>query len=471
MQDELSAGLSDLEKEIAFLEANKDRFTPDFKKSYQTYVDMLEPLGQQQRGPSIFDLATNLSKGLTAQAATGQAPSIGMGFAMGFNSFSEYESARQQAQIDRLEKIKMQAASMAIDDVREGDKLYNSLITQRLIKDPTKLGKVIQYNKYKDDGKTVIATETAYEKDKPEIDRLLGEGYKKVEEKTGNIYNIGGEQGPQKVENTFVLDAHGEVKKTEEKANVSIDNDQNLAKFSYLQDQIPETGFGKGANLVGEVKEFIVDIPIVGEYFADQTEVSARQALKNTQIGFVLGIVGPYKGAISNKELAIFQASVAGLANEKDANQFILVTGKRANEIARAKASAERKEYSRLYSQWKDGKIDGSQLTAGMNEWRQNWARDDNPESMIFTEEVLAELNLKREDLPQVTDPNSQSAINAAAKRMYYRDLINQGVSEAEAKALTAEMFQNINDFTTYYNGYVDDYNKKLAGDDVIVVN
>ena len=133
MQDDISAGLSDLEKEIAFLEANKDRFTPDFNKSYQTYVDMLEPLGQQQRGPSIFDLATNLSKGLSAQAASGQAPSIGMGFAMGFNSFSDYESARQQAQIDRLEKIKMQAASMAIDDVREGDKLYNSLIS------PTKL--------------------------------------------------------------------------------------------------------------------------------------------------------------------------------------------------------------------------------------------------------------------------------------------------------------------------------------------
>lgn len=470
MQDELSAGLSDLEKEIAFLEANKDRFTPDFKKSYQTYVDMLEPLGQQQRGPSIFDLATNLSKGLTAQAATGQAPSIGMGFAMGFNSFSDYERARQQAQLERMEKIKMQAASMAIDDVREGDKLYNSLITQRLIKDPSKLGKVVEYRKYDVDGKTILATDTAYEKDKPAIDALLADGYRRVEEKDGNVFNIG-EQGPQKVENLFVTDAHNEVRKSEEKANASIDNDQNLAKFSYLQDQIPETGFGKGANLVGEVKEFIVDIPIVGEYFADQTEVSARQALKNTQIGFVLGIVGPYKGAISNKELAIFQASVAGLANEKDANQFILVTGKRANEIARAKAKAEREEYTRLYSLWKDKKINGSELTAGMNEWRQNWARDDNPESMIFTEEVLAELNLKREDLPEVTDPNSQSAINAAAKRMYYRDLINQGVSEAEAKALTAEMFQNINDFTTYYNGYVDDYNKKLAGDDVIVVN
>ena len=72
MTEEISAGLSDLEKEIQFLEANKERFSPDFSKSYQTYVEMLSPLGQQQRGPSIFDLATSISKGLTAQAASGQ---------------------------------------------------------------------------------------------------------------------------------------------------------------------------------------------------------------------------------------------------------------------------------------------------------------------------------------------------------------------------------------------------------------
>jgi len=273
--DEIDTGLSDLEKEIEFLEKNKERFSPDFSKSYQTYMEMLEPLGQKPQRASIYDLATNLSKGLTAQAASGQAPSIGMGFAMGFNSFSDYEKARKQAQTERMEKIKTQAASMAINDVRDGDKLYNQLITQRLIKDSSKLGKVVEYRKYSEDGKTVISTDTAYEKDKPAIDALLQDGYRKVEEKDGNVFNIG-EQGPQKVENQFVLDAHNTVKETEEKAAVSIDNDQNLAKFTYLQNQIPEGGFGKGANLVGEVQEYIVDIPIVGEYFVEQDTISAR---------------------------------------------------------------------------------------------------------------------------------------------------------------------------------------------------
>jgi hypothetical protein len=458
--DETSTGLSDLEKEIEFLEKNKSKFSPDFSKSYETYMGMLEPLGQSQRGASIYDLATSLSKGLTAQAASGQPASIGMGFAMGFNNFSDYEKARRQAQLERMEKMKMQAATMAIDDVREGDKLYNQLITQRLIKDPSKLGKVIQYNKYDTDGRTVIATETASEKDKPAIDALLKDGYRKIEEKSGNVFNIG-EQGPDKVENQFVLDAHNTVKESEEKAAASIDNDQNLDKFTFLQNQIPESGFGKGANLVGEIQEYVVDIPIVGEYFADQKTISARQALKNTQIGFVLGIVGPYKGAISNKELSIFQASVAGLANEAEANKFILVTGARANQIARNKAEAERIEYTKHYGQWKRGEIDGSELTSRMNTWRKEWARDDNPESMIFTPEVLEQLGKTKDQLPK----NDREA-----REFYARDLINQGVPEQEAKRLAREMFVNIDDFTTFYDEYQSDYNSKLAADGEVIV-
>jgi hypothetical protein len=270
-----------------------------------------------------------------------------------------------------------------------------------------------------------------------------------------------GETGPTKVENQFILDAHNNVKGVEEKATASLDNDQNLAKFRFLQDQIPEEGLGKGANLVGELKEFLVDLPIVGEHIADKKIVAARQALKNTQIGFVLGIVGPYKGAISNKELAIFQASVAGLANEKKANEFILITGARANEIMRNRAIAERDEYNKLYKQWIAKEITGPELTAGMNRFRQEWARPDNPQSMIFTDEVLQQLGKKREDLPT----NNREALAA-----YEKDLIAEGVSEEEAKRLAKEMFLGIDDFTSFYEDYKNDYNNKVGDDDVIPV-
>jgi hypothetical protein len=418
---------------------------------------MLKPFNSAPVNASIYDFATSLSKGLTAQMQSGQPASIGAGLAMGFNSFSDFMNAKKAANQERMDRIRQQAATLAIEDVREGEKLYNTMLTERLLKDESKLGKVIYFTKKNDVGE--ILTETAYEKDKPAIDDLLSQGYSRVKD-TGNTFNLG-ETGPTKVENQFILDAHNNVKGVEEKATASLDNDQNLAKFRFLQDQIPEEGLGKGANLVGELKEFLVDLPIVGEHIADKKIVAARQALKNTQIGFVLGIVGPYKGAISNKELAIFQASVAGLANEKKANEFILITGARANEIMRNRAIAERDEYNKLYKQWIAKEITGPELTAGMNRFRQEWARPDNPQSMIFTDEVLQQLGKKREDLPT----NNREALAA-----YEKDLIAEGVSEEEAKRLAKEMFLGIDDFTSFYEDYKNDYNNKVGDDDVIPV-
>jgi hypothetical protein len=449
--------MSELEKAFDFLEKNKSKLVPDFSTAYAKYAEMLKPFNSAPVNASIYDFATSLSKGLTAQMQSGQPASIGAGLAMGFNSFSDFINAKKAANQERMDRIRQQAATLAIEDVREGEKLYNTMLTERLLKDESKLGKVIYFTKKNDVGE--ILTETAYEKDKPAIDDLLSQGYSRVKD-TGNTFNLG-ETGPTKVENQFILDAHNNVKGVEEKATASLDNDQNLAKFRFLQDQIPEEGLGKGANLVGELKEFLVDLPIVGEHIADKKIVAARQALKNTQIGFVLGIVGPYKGAISNKELAIFQASVAGLANEKKANEFILITGARANEIMRNRAIAERDEYNKLYKQWIAKEITGPELTAGMNRFRQEWARPDNPQSMIFTDEVLQQLGKKREDLPT----NNREALAA-----YEKDLIAEGVSEEEAKRLAKEMFLGIDDFTSFYEDYKNDYNNKVGDDDVIPV-
>ena len=49
-------------------------------------MSMLFPAPRRQ---TIFDLASDLSAGLAAQAASGQAPSIGYGLAAGFNALSD----------------------------------------------------------------------------------------------------------------------------------------------------------------------------------------------------------------------------------------------------------------------------------------------------------------------------------------------------------------------------------------------
>jgi hypothetical protein len=65
----------------------------------------LSALFPSEREPSIYDLATSLSKGLTEQAASGQPASIGYGLAAGFNAFNEAAQARQKRADDLKQKV------------------------------------------------------------------------------------------------------------------------------------------------------------------------------------------------------------------------------------------------------------------------------------------------------------------------------------------------------------------------------
>lgn len=59
---------------------------------------------------------------------------------------------------------------------------------------------------------------------------------------------------------------------------------------------------------------------------------------------------------------------------------------------------------------------------------------------------------------------------NREALAAYEKDLIAEGVSEEEAKRLAKEMFLGIDDFTSFYEDYKNDYNNKVGDDDVIPV-
>ena len=65
--------------------------------------------GGNQRRPTLYDMASDLSRGLAQQAASGRPPSVGYGLAAGFNLFSE-ETAKKREAADTLnQKLRMMA--------------------------------------------------------------------------------------------------------------------------------------------------------------------------------------------------------------------------------------------------------------------------------------------------------------------------------------------------------------------------
>ena len=71
---------------------------PATMADYQSEADRLSFLAPAPQRQSIYDLASDLSAGLAAQAASGQPASIGYGLTTGFNMFSKNSQAlRKQA--------------------------------------------------------------------------------------------------------------------------------------------------------------------------------------------------------------------------------------------------------------------------------------------------------------------------------------------------------------------------------------
>ena len=98
-------------------------------------AEVLRQLLNQPQRSNIFDLATNLSRGLTAQAMSGQPPSIGLGLAAGFNSFNE----ALQKKKSEAEKLKQDIRLKAYEQVQARNKELREL-TQDVIEKSLEAG-------------------------------------------------------------------------------------------------------------------------------------------------------------------------------------------------------------------------------------------------------------------------------------------------------------------------------------------
>ena len=82
--------------------------------------------GGNQRRPTLYDMASNLSQGLAQQAASGRPPSVGYGLAAGFNLFSEATGKKREA-ADALNQKLMEMAYAKTEKERERQLEFSKL--------------------------------------------------------------------------------------------------------------------------------------------------------------------------------------------------------------------------------------------------------------------------------------------------------------------------------------------------------
>ena len=100
----------------------------NYEKEQKKYADRLSELNPPQRNYDVFDLATSLSQGLSAQKQTDQPNSIGGGFALGFNQASQEMKLRDAEYAKARREIGLQAARMAMENEQAATKYLDDTL-------------------------------------------------------------------------------------------------------------------------------------------------------------------------------------------------------------------------------------------------------------------------------------------------------------------------------------------------------
>jgi len=115
---------------LEMLQGSSNNSAPMNVADIQAEASQLSQLfGGNQRRPTLYDMASSLSQGLAAQAASGRPPSVGYGLASGFNLFSE-QTAKKREAADALSQKLMMMAYEKTEKERARQKEFQKLAAQ-----------------------------------------------------------------------------------------------------------------------------------------------------------------------------------------------------------------------------------------------------------------------------------------------------------------------------------------------------
>jgi len=89
----------------------------DYEDSYDKYLDRFSSLAPEPPKTSIFDLASELGRGLLATPNTGVGSAF-QGLGVGFDNLSQKLNADKKMYEDRRREVMMMASQMAMQDER-----------------------------------------------------------------------------------------------------------------------------------------------------------------------------------------------------------------------------------------------------------------------------------------------------------------------------------------------------------------
>jgi len=341
----------------------------DYDKSREKYASRFGAVIEPRRKLNFYDLAGELGRAILSRPADeGVFPGLGVGF----GNFQKRLSRADEEERKQRQQIALKAAELAMTDERAAEKMLQQfsmdILKNQLVGKEVKLI-TLKYDEV--DPKTGIFTgnkvEGSFDKvtQGPLIRRLI------TQQGGVDVSALPDPVGEGKTSEAMGKDwveRQAEVRESARVADASIDM---INRGKRLAAGIGEGRFGNAQAWLVPFKNFI--LPFVPEGLIDMEALGKQESLAQITMSFVLANIALTKGAISEKEMDLFERASPYLGQSY---QGFMLALNIQEKIARKKLLYAAEYQARVNEVMKPGTT-GYEINKAMNDFTDRWQHEN----------------------------------------------------------------------------------------------
>ena len=381
----------DIFEEGGAAESNADSYTDlfnqlsqaNYEDSYNKYLERLSQFAPEQPKMSIFQVASELGRGLLATPNTGVGSTY-QGLGVGFDNISARLKADREMHEKRRNEVAMMATQMAMQDEQRAEDFLNQIALDRI----NSANKKVDYItlEYMEDGETKMIRLPDTNQYAPQINEIIqNKGGREVKPASTQINMPGGNtKADEKAFDQILKDQET----FGEKSEASIATLDQVSQARALAEEVGRKNFGPFSRATLQMREFVDGIGF-GDLLENPDVIAPQKALNQLSMSFTMGIVSQTKGAISDREMKLFIQASPTLGSTYDGYMKQL-------ELLERLARRDRdffEDYLNEYIRLVDEGMGAQKMQAKLELYRTNWA-DNNPlfskEETEYLEDVVA---------------------------------------------------------------------------------
>jgi hypothetical protein len=350
---------------------------PDFDESYKKYEERLASTVPARPKMNIFQAAAAMGRGLLSTPNTGVG-SMYQGLGVGFDNISQKIEKDQAMYEQEKRDVARLATQMALEDERQAEK-YLQDYSLELIKRANEPKEMItiEYDEIVD-GETVTRRKRFPVGESEDLinELFLNNNGREIKPLTSST-SVNVSSGQSVVgEDEALKQIYKNQELYQEKSVAAVAVLDQVDQARALQIEVGPEDFGPFAyNLLG-LREF-VDGAGYGHLLEDSEKIAPQKALNQLSMSFTMAIVSQTKGAISNKEMALFISASPTLGSTYDGYTYQL-------NLLEKLASRDKDFYQdylaekRKYIEEKGDELNPMLMENHLELYAANW-RDNNP--------------------------------------------------------------------------------------------